>query len=168
MRKQANTFGEKVKLARKEKGLSTRRLAELCCISHTEISNIEKGDRSKPAILTLKAFEKYLDIPFEESAKAFGYSDESINYTEKNIIVSYEKYDKLVQDSKNEKKFLEFTIEQHRHLAMDSLEELEKVYKYLEKKDNIDEKMLIKLQNVQRWIKMIEKKKKYDNDIRYL
>ena len=35
---------------------------------------------------------------------------------------------------------------------MDSLEELEKVYKYLEKKDNIDEKMLIKLQNVQKWI----------------
>lgn len=165
MQKQSNTFGEKVKLARKEKGLSTRRLAELCCISHTEISNIEKGDRSKPAILTLKAFEKYLDIPFEESAKAFGYSDESINYTEKNIIVSYEKYDKLVQDSKNEKKFLEFTIEQYRLLAMDSLEELEKIYKYLEKKDNIDEKMLIKLQNVQRWIKMIEKKKKYDNDL---
>ena len=33
--------------------------------------------------------------------------------------------------------------------------------------DNIDEKMLIKLQNVQKWIKMIEKKKKYDGETRY-
>ena len=54
--------------------------------------------------------------------------------------MSYEKYDKLVQESKNQKKFLKFTIKQHRHLAIDSLEELEKVYKYLQKIDNIDKK----------------------------
>ena len=51
-------------------------------------------------ILTLKGFEKYLDLPFEQTAKLVGYSDVTIEYGEENIIVSYEKYDKMREQYK--------------------------------------------------------------------
>ena len=63
------SIAELVKNARKEKKLSARQLAKLCDVSHTEINNIEKGVREKPALLTLKAFEKYLDLDFKEREK---------------------------------------------------------------------------------------------------
>ena len=78
----------------------------LCDISHTEINNIERGIRVKPAILTLKGFEKYLDLPFEHTAKLVGYSDVTIEYGEENIIVSYEKYDKMREQYKTEFEWL--------------------------------------------------------------
>ena len=37
------TLGELIKSARKEKGLSARKLANLLNLSHTEINNIESG-----------------------------------------------------------------------------------------------------------------------------
>ena len=54
------TLSEMIKRARKEKGLSARKLAKLCDVSHTEINNIESGTRDKPALLILKGLEKYL------------------------------------------------------------------------------------------------------------
>ena len=66
-----------VKEARINKGYSARELAKLCDISHTEINNIEKGERVRPAVLTLKAFEKYLDLDFKELATLVGYSKDS-------------------------------------------------------------------------------------------
>ena len=66
-----------VKEARISKGYSARELAKLCDISHTEINNIEKGERVRPAILTLKAFEKYLDLDFKELATLVGYSKDT-------------------------------------------------------------------------------------------
>ena len=41
--KKENNIANLVKVARKKKGYSARKLAELCNISHTEISNIEKN-----------------------------------------------------------------------------------------------------------------------------
>ena len=72
------TLGELIKSARKEKGLSARKLANLLNISHTEINNMESGIRMKPSIIVLKGLEQYLDIPFKESAKLAGYSKETI------------------------------------------------------------------------------------------
>ena len=92
--KNYDNIGELIKNAREEKGYSARELAKLCDISHTEISNIEKGQRVKPAILTLKAFEKYLDLDFKELASMVGYSPDTIEYGDNNIIVSYDRYDK--------------------------------------------------------------------------
>ena len=60
MQKNSETLSELVKKARKDRKLSARKLAELCEVSHTEINNIEKGIRIRPAVLTLKGFEKYL------------------------------------------------------------------------------------------------------------
>ena len=82
-----DNIGNLIKNARIEKGYSARELAKLCDISHTEISNIEKGLRVRPAVLTLKAFEKYLGLDFKLLAKAVGYSDETIEYGDNDIIV---------------------------------------------------------------------------------
>ena len=62
MLKKEETIAELVKVARKEKKISARKLASLVGVSRTEINNIESGFRVKPSILVLKGFEKYLDI----------------------------------------------------------------------------------------------------------
>lgn len=48
--------------------------------------------------MTLKAFEKYLSLDFKELAKEVGYSDETIEYGDNDIIVSFDKYDKKVKE----------------------------------------------------------------------
>ena len=105
-----------IKEARKKKGISARELAKLCDVSHTEINNIENGVRMKPALLTLKGFEKYLDLDFKTIAKLVGYSDETIKYGEENIIVSYEMFDKVIDDYREERKRMLYIIEQKRSL----------------------------------------------------
>ena len=108
-----------VKEARISKGYSARVLAKLCDISHTEINNIEKGERVRPAILTLKAFEKYLDLDFKELATLVGYSKDTIEYVDNNIIVSYERYDKKVREFESAKQILLHEINKKRHLGLD-------------------------------------------------
>ena len=158
MFKKEKDIGQLVKDARKQKGLSARKLAELCDISHTEINNIEKGIRVKPAILTLKGFEKYLDLPFEKTAKMVGYTDETIKYGEKNIIVTYEKYDKLVEEYKLEQKNMLYKLDQKRHLAMDAKEYFSVIHNYLKEQETIDEDILKKAEAIEKFLTEIEKK----------
>ncbi len=155
--KKENTIANLVKTARKKKGYSARKLAELCNISHTEISNIEKGLRVKPAILTLKGFEKYLDLPFEKIAKLAGYSDVTIDFTEENIIVSYDKYDKKVREFQEIEKRLLHEIERRRHIAMDTKEDYDLVYEYLKSLKNVDEKILNKAEAIGRYLTEMSK-----------
>lgn len=114
-------IGEKLKQAWKEKGYSARELAKLCDISHTEISNIEKGKRVKPAILTLKGFEKYLDLDFKEMVQAVGYAPETIKYGDNNVIVSFERYDKKVREFESKISELEKTVLFKKHLGVDKI-----------------------------------------------
>ena len=84
-KKNNETIADLVKTARKEKGLSARKLATLLNVSHTEINNIESGIRVKPSIIVLKGIEQYLDVPFSITAKLAGYSDETVKYGEEEI-----------------------------------------------------------------------------------
>ena len=152
------TLGELIKSARKEKGLSARKLANLLDISHTEINNMESGIRMKPSIIVLKGLEQYLDIPFKESAKLAGYSKETIEYGEEEIIVSYEMYDKKIRDMKEEVKYAEFVIDQKRHLAMDIEEYFKDIHDYLKKQNNIDKELLKKADSIDKFLSEIEKK----------
>jgi len=152
------TLGELIKSARKEKGLSARKLANLLDISHTEINNIESGIRMKPSIIVLKGLEQYLDIPFKESAKLAGYSKETIEYGEEEIIVSYEMYDKKIRDMKEEVKYAEFVIDQKRHLAMDIEDYFKDIHDYLKKQNNIDKELLKKADSIDKFLSEIEKK----------
>ena len=151
-------LGSLIKQARKKKGLSARKLADLCDVSHTEINNIEKGLRIKPSLLTLKGFEKYLDLPFKKTAKMVGYADETIKYGMENIIVSYEMYDKFVQEKREEEKMMMFFIDQKRHIAADTKEYFNDIHNYLKKQPNIDEKLLRKADAIVKLLTNIEKK----------
>lgn len=150
--KNYDNIGELIKNARKEKGYSARELAKLCDISHTEISNIEKGQRFKPAILTLKAFEKYLDLDFKELASMVGYSPDTIEYGDNNIIVSYDRYDKKIKEFELEKDFLEKLLIVKKHLAVDVKEYYDPIYDYLQKQDNVDEELLKKAKAVYKFL----------------
>ena len=155
--KNYDNIGELIKNAREEKGYSARELAKLCDISHTEISNIEKGQRVKPAILTLKAFEKYLDLDFKELASMVGYSPDTIEYGDNNIIVSYDRYDKKIKEFELEKDFLEKLLIAKKHLAVDIKEYYDPIYDYLQKQDNVDEDLLKKAQAIYKFLDDLKK-----------
>ena len=156
--KKEETLADLIKSARKEKGLSARKLASLLKISHTELNNIESGYRVKPSIITLKGFEQYLGIPFKFSAELAGYSSETIEYGEEEIIVSYEMYDKKIKEVEEELKHAEFIIDKKRHIAMDSLEYFEDIHKYLLNQKNVDKKLLDKANSIETFLKDITKK----------
>ena len=151
-------LAELIKTARKEKNLSARKLASLLNISHTEINNIESGIRIKPSIIVLKGLEQYLGIPFSESAKLAGYSKETIKYGEEEIIVSYEMYDKKINELKEELKYAEFIIDQKRHIAMDIEDYYKDIHEYLKKQKDIDKSLLDKADSIERFISEIERK----------
>ena len=139
-----------VKEARISKGYSARELAKLCDISHTEINNIEKGERVRPAILTLKAFEKYLDLDFKELATLVGYSKDTIEYGDNNIIVSYERYDKKVREFESAKQILLHEINKKRHLGLDIKECFDELTKLLENDNKMDNKTEKLINNINR------------------
>lgn len=153
--KKENTIANLVKIARKKKGYSARKLAELCNISHTEISNIEKGLRVKPAILTLKGFEKYLDLDYKELARLVGYSEETVQYGDENIIVSFEKYDKKIKEFEQREKRLLHEIEKRRHLAIDTKEYYDLIYDYLKALKDVDDKLLVKAESINKFLEEI-------------
>ncbi len=159
--KSNESIADLVTNARKEKKLSARKLAELCDISHTEINNIEKGIRVKPSLLVLKGFEKYLDLPFSKTAKLVGYSDETIKYGDDNVVVSYEVFDKKIEDYRNEQKHMEYIIDSKRHTALDIHEYFKEIQVYLNKQDNIDKELLNKANSIDKLLTEIERK--YDS-----
>ena len=156
--KSEETLADLIKNARKEKGLSARKLASLLKISHTELNNIESGFRVKPSIIILKGIEQYLGIPFSKTATLAGYSKETIKYGEDEIIVSYEMYDKKIKEIEEELKHAEFIIDQKRHVAMDTHEYFNDIYKYLKKKKDIDKSILDKADSIDRFLSEIERK----------
>ena len=139
-KKTNETIADLVKNARKEKGLSARKLATLLNVSHTEINNIESGIRVKPSIIVLKGIEQYLDVPFSITAKLAGYSDETVKYGEEEI------------------RHAEFIIDQKRHIAMDIEEYFKDIHEYLKSQSNVDEKLLRKADSIERFISEIERK----------
>ena len=160
LKKEEENIGELVKKARKEKKISARKLASLIGISHTEINNIESGIRYKPSILILKGFEKYLDIPFRTTAKLAGYSKETIKFGDDQTIVSYEMYDKKLNEFKQEKREMEYIIEYKRYNAMDIKQYFKEIHDYLKKQNNINKKLLDNANTIERLIENIEREYK--------
>ena len=149
------SIGELVKEARINKNMSARELAKLCDISHTEINNIEKGKRVKPALLILKGFEKYLDLDFKKIAKLVGYSDETIEHYDENIIVSYEKYDQKVKEYETEMMIIKHKLDAKRHLGIDIKEKFEYIDKYITEQEKTDEDILKELKNINKLLDMV-------------
>ena len=156
-KKSDETLAELVKNARKEKGLSARKLASQLNISHTEINNIECGNRIKPSIITLKGFEQYLDIPFSKSAKLAGYSKETIKFGEEKIIVSYEMYDSKIKEFKEVIKKTEYIIEHKRHLAIETKEYFKLIHEYLKDQKDINKSLLDKANAIEKYLTEIKR-----------
>lgn len=159
--KSEETLAELIRNARKEKGLSARKLANLLNLSHTEINNIESGYRVKPSIIVLKGIEQYLGIPFSKTAKIAGYSKETIKYGVEEIIVSYEMYDKKIKEFKEQIRYAENIIEIKRHIAMDTEEYFKDIHNYLKNQKDIDKKLLDKADSIERFLSEIQRK--YEN-----
>ena len=156
--KSEETLAELIRNARKEKGLSARKLANLLNLSHTEINNIESGYRVKPSIIVLKGIEQYLGIPFSKTAKIAGYSKETIKYGVEEIIVSYEMYDKKIKEFKEQIRYAENIIEIKRHIAMDTEEYFKDIHNYLKEQKYIDKKLLDKADSIERFLSEIQRK----------
>ena len=147
-----------VKEARKNKGYSARELAKLCSVSHTEINNIEKGIRVKPGILTLKAFEKYLDLDYKELATLVGYSEETVQYGDEDIIVSFERYDRKVNEFQEVKKHLLYDIDRRRHIGMDIKEEFDNITNYINKNKISDKDLEKNITNINKLLDNLTEK----------
>ena len=87
-----------------------------------------------------------------------GYSDETIKYGAKNIIVSYEMYDKIVNDYRTELDHILFKLDQKRHLGMDIREYLDSVKDYLTKQKVLDTTLKSKIDSIYSLLDEIEKK----------
>ena len=109
---------------------------------------IEKGLRVKQAILTLKVFEKYLDLDFKELATAVGYTKETIDYGDNNIIVSYDRYDRKIKEYESKIKELENKLILKKHLGVDIKEYYDLVFNYIKKQKNVDEKLMKKAEYI--------------------
>lgn len=148
MSKKIEFLGELVKNARKSKKMSARKLAELCDVSHTEINNIEKGIRIRPAVLTLKGFEKYLGLDYAQMCRLVGYSEDTIKYGDENIIVSYEKYDQIIKDYRSEIEHVAHLCEAKRRLGMDIKENFDEINKYIDSLEEVPEDIKKKIKNI--------------------
>lgn len=66
--------------------------------------------RIRSAVLTLKCFEKNLGLDYAKLCRLVGYSEDIIKYGDKNIIVSYEKYDQIIKDYRNKIEHASFFV----------------------------------------------------------
>lgn len=148
MGKNEIALGELVRKVRKERKLSARKLAELCEVSHTEINNIEKGIRMRPAILTLKGFEKYLGLDYAQLCRSVGYSEDTIKYGDENIIVSYEKYDQIIKDYRREIDHVAYLFEAKRRLGMDIKENFDEIDKYIGSLNNVPDSVKMNIKTI--------------------
>lgn len=69
-------IGEYIKKVRNEKGLSSRKLAEISGVSQPYISQLETGKNKNPSIEILNKLSKSLDIPNGNLLIAAGYIDD--------------------------------------------------------------------------------------------
>lgn len=70
-----NTFGEKLRKLRKEKGLTIRKLGELSGVAHSYLSQVETGKRGIPKVETLEKIAAGLNISSIDLLVQAGYID---------------------------------------------------------------------------------------------
>lgn len=72
-----SNLGEFIAEHRLAKKFSSRKLAEIAHISHTEVHRLENGERKNPSPPVLKAIAHALGVSFEEIMQASGYMDDT-------------------------------------------------------------------------------------------
>lgn len=69
----AKQLGKLIRQARDAKGLTTRALAQAIGMNHSTITYLEQGEVESPAIKTLEALSRVLEIPFDDLFALAGY-----------------------------------------------------------------------------------------------
>ena len=77
-------LGNLIKKAREKKGLSQRELSRITGIDNNTIAKIEKGERKKPNVLSLKNLSSVLNLSLEMLMELCEYSREEIDSTVNN------------------------------------------------------------------------------------
>jgi len=72
------TLASVVKDAREKLGISQRELSRRTGIDNNTVAKIEKGERKKPNVLSLRKISVLLKIDLEELLKLSGYNDQDI------------------------------------------------------------------------------------------
>lgn len=78
------TLASVVKNAREKNGISQRELSRRTGIDNNTLAKIEKGERKKPNVLSLRKLSIVLKLEFEELLKLADYSEEDIIATTSN------------------------------------------------------------------------------------
>lgn len=78
------TLASVVKEAREKIGISQRKLSRITGIDNNTIAKIEKGERKKPNVLSLKKISSVLNISIEKLMELCEYSKEEIEVTVNN------------------------------------------------------------------------------------
>lgn len=78
------TLASVVKEAREKLGISQRELSRRTGIDNNTVAKIEKGERKKPNVLSLRKLSSVLLIDYEELMKLCDYSKEDIEATKSN------------------------------------------------------------------------------------
>lgn len=78
------TLASVVKIAREKMGISQRELSRITGIDNNTIAKIEKGERKKPNVLSLKKLSSVLNLSLETLMELCEYSKEEIESTVNN------------------------------------------------------------------------------------
>lgn len=96
------TLASVVKEAREKIGISQRELSRITGIDNNTIAKIEKGERKKPNVLSLKKLSSVLNLSLEDLMELCDYSKEEIKATVNNsyssIVIKPENAPILVLD----------------------------------------------------------------------
>lgn len=82
------TLASVVKEAREKIGISQRELSRITGIDNNTIAKIEKGERKKPNVLSLKKLSSVLNLSLEDLMELCDYSKEEIEATVNNSYCS--------------------------------------------------------------------------------
>lgn len=105
------TLASVVKSAREKFGISQRELSRRTGIDNNTLAKIEKGERKKPNVLSLRKLSFILNLNLEELLKLSGYNEQDIevalNQSHNNITVlntnsTVIMLEDIIYDSKNE------------------------------------------------------------------
>ena len=80
------------------------------------------------------------------------YSDETIEYGDNDIIVSFDRYDKKVKEFELEMKDLNNKLIMKKHIGVDIKEYFDPIYEYLKSQDNVDKDLLKKADSIYTFI----------------
>ena len=133
------TLADAISISRKKAGITQRELSRRTGIDNNTIAKIEKGERKKPNVLSLKKLSHALNIDSDGILKLAGYTKEEIDMSnsnigsnmymhgENNIIVSVEE---LIMQQDKKYDTYPIIISLIDNLDITKLDMLKDIYKY--------------------------------------